>query len=156
MYTEEIQNLLARKFQEEGFRDCFLVDLEQQNKHIKVFVDADSGMNFDKCRILSRYLEAVFDEKAWFGQDYVLEVSSPGLTRPLVFPRQYIKNIGRGLKVKLSDGSQSEGTLVDADEECIVLSREEIRKEGKKKIKELIETQIPYSAIIEAKIIIKI
>ncbi len=156
MYTEEIANLLAEKFKEEAFQDCYLVELEQHQKLIRIFVDSDSGMNFGKCQKLSRYLEAIFDEKGWFGTDYVLEVSSPGLTRPLQFPRQYVKNIGRDLQLKLTDGSTCEGKILDADDAQLTLGREEIRKEGKKKIKEQIETQVPYGAIAEARIVIKI
>jgi ribosome maturation factor RimP len=156
MYTEEIQNLLAEKFREEGFQDCFLVSLEQKNKNIQVFIDADSGVNFEKCQKISRYLESVFDEKAWFGEDYVLEVSSPGIDRPLIFPRQFIKNKGRELQVKLTDGSEIKGTIVEADEHSVTLTREEIKKEGKKKIKETIETQLLYNTIKDAKIVIKI
>ena len=156
MYTEEIQNLLAEKFKEEDFKDCFLVEIEQHQKQIRIFADSDSGMNFSKCQKLSRYLEAIFDEKGWFGTDYVLEVSSPGLTRPLQFPRQDIKNIGRSLQLKLTDGSQCEGKILDADEGQVTLGREEIRKEGQKKVKDQIETQVPYGAIAEARIVIKI
>lgn len=156
MYTEEILELIAKKFQEESFRDCFLVEMEQHGKSIRIFIDSDSGMNFEKCQKISRYLERTFDEKSWFGSDYVLEVSSPGLTRPLKFPRQYVKNIGRELVIKLVDGTSSQGTILDADDKILTIGREEVRKEGKKKIKENIETQLPYEAIAEAKIVIKI
>ncbi|MCC6752515.1 MAG: hypothetical protein IT266_00880 [Saprospiraceae bacterium] len=156
MYREEVQELLAEKFREESFRDCFLVALEHHGKTIRIFVDSDSGMTFEKCQRLSRYLERIFDEKAWFGIDYILEVSSPGLSRPLVYPRQYIRNIGRQLQVRLADGSVSQGTILDADESVVTLGREEVRTEGKKKIRENIETQLPYSAIAEAKIVVKI
>ncbi|HEX5625374.1 MAG TPA: ribosome maturation factor RimP [Saprospiraceae bacterium] len=156
MYTEEIQNLLAQKFQEEGFQDCFLVSIGQHKKTIQVFVDADSGITFEKCQKISRFLEAVFDETKWFGEDYVLEVSSPGISRPLVFPRQYVKNTGRELQLQLTDGSELKGTILGADEKEVRLSRIETRKEGKKKISEVIETEIPYPSIKEAKIVIKI
>jgi ribosome maturation factor RimP len=156
MYSEEIQNLLIRKFQEEGFQDCFLVNIEQNKNRIQVFIDADNGLNLERCHKISRYLESVFDEKSWFGEDYVLEVSSPGIERPLIFPRQYIKNKGRELEIKLSDGTVVTGLIIDADEKAVTLQREEIRKEGKKKIKESIETQLPFGIINEAKIVIKI
>jgi ribosome maturation factor RimP len=156
MYTEEIQNLLAKKFREEGFQDCYLVSIEQKNKNIQVFADADSGLNLEKCQKISRYLESVFDEKSWFGEDYVLEVSSPGIDRPLIFPRQYLKNKGRELEVKLTDGTEIKGFIIDTNDQSVTLSREEIRKEGKKKIKEIIETQLPFNSIKEAKIVIKI
>lgn len=156
MYTEEIQNLLAEKFREEGFQDCFLVAIEQRKKNVQVFIDADTGLNLDKCQKISRYLESFFDEKSWFGEDYVLEVSSPGIDRPLVYPRQYRKNKGREVQILLTDGSEIMGNIVEADENGITLAREEIRKEGKKKVRETIETQLVYNSIKEAKIVIKI
>jgi ribosome maturation factor RimP len=156
MYTEEIQNLLAEKFLEEGFQDCFLVAIEQRKKNVQVFVDADNGLNLDKCQKISRYLESFFDKNAWFGEDYVLEVSSPGIDRPLIYPRQYRKNKGREVQILLTDGAEIKGNIVEADENGVTISREEIRKEGKKKVKETIETQLVYNSIKEAKIVIKI
>ena len=156
MYTEEIHNLLTAKFQEESFQDCFFFFIEQTKKSIRIFIDADSGINFEKCQKISRYLESHFDEKSWFGDDYLLEVSSPGIDRPLLFPRQYKKNIGRDLQLTLNDGSQSQATIKEVAEDYVIVTREEIRKEGKKKVKETIETHLPYHIIKEAKIVIKI
>jgi len=156
MDTENIANLLLAKFQEESFMDCFLVDIERSAKKIAVFVDSDSGMTFQKCQQLSRYLEGIFDEKNWFGDDYILELSSPGITRPLRFARQYVKNIGRWISVETTDGSMYKGILSDADEEKITVKWEEIKKEGKKKIKEEKVLILEYNQIKEAKIQIKI
>lgn len=156
MYSEEIQNLLVKKFLEEGFQDCFLISIEQHYKNIQVFIDSDAGLNLEKCQKISRYLEAVFDETSWFGEDYMLEVSSPGIDRPLIFPRQFYKNKGRELMVTLQDGSEIKGLIIEVTDESITLSREEIRKEGKKKIREIIESQLAYNTITEAKIVIKI
>ena len=141
MYTEEIHNLLTAKFQEESFQDCFLVGIEQTKKSIRIFID---------------YLESHFDEKNWFGLDYLLEVSSPGIDRPLLFPRQYKKNIGRELQLILKDGTESQATIKEVADDHVIVTREEIRKEGKKKVKETIETHLPYDIIKEAKIVIKI
>lgn len=156
MYTEEIHNLLNQKFEEEGFRDCFVIDIEQNGKNIWVFLDSDSSITYDICKAVSRHLEAVFDEKSWFGDDYILEVSSAGLSRPLQFPRQYVKNLGRDLKIKLKDDSSHEGKIIKADPETITIEFEEISKEGKKKIKSLKNLDIKYSNIKEAKIIARI
>ncbi|MBK8152648.1 MAG: ribosome maturation factor [Saprospiraceae bacterium] len=134
----------------------FLVDIERSAKKIAVFVDSDSGMTFQKCQQLSRYLEGIFDEKNWFGDDYILELSSPGITRPLRFARQYVKNIGRWISVETTDGSMYKGMLSDADEEKITVKWEEIKKEGKKKIKEEKVLILEYNQIKEAKIQIKI
>lgn len=81
-------------------------------------------------------------------------MSSPGLDKPLKDFRQYIKNIGRHLKLKHSDGREMEGELLTADQDKIVLK--EVRKErieGRKK-KETIEEDhvITYPQIKQAKI----
>lgn len=156
MYTEEIHNLLTIKFLEESFQDCFLVGIEQHGKTISVFLDSDTVISFDRCKAISRFLENEFDQNNWFGTDYILEVSSAGIDRPLTFPRQFIKNIGRGLSINTIDSQEFNGTLISADQEQLTLSWEEIRKEKNKKIKEIHETKIPYSSIKEAKIIVKI
>ncbi|MBK8451179.1 MAG: hypothetical protein IPL42_14615 [Saprospiraceae bacterium] len=54
-------------------------------------------------------------------------------SRPLVFPRQFRKNIGRELQVKLPDGTEFSGNILDANDQIVTITREEIRKEGKKK-----------------------
>lgn len=156
MYSEEIHNLLNDKFKEEGFQECFLIDIEQKGKNISVFIDSDKSITYDICKAVSRHLEAVFDEKGWFGIDYVLEVSSAGISRPLKFPRQYIKNLNRDLKVLCQDGSSHQGKIVEADSDKVGLEYEEITKEGKKKIKLIQKIYINYSNIKEAKIIARI
>lgn len=156
MLTEEIHQKLIEKFQEESFLDCFVVAIEAKGKQVSVFLDSDSAITFERCRSLSRYLESWLDEKNQLGEDYVLEVSSAGVTRPLIYPRQYVKNKGRGLEVKTMEGENLEGILVEANNEQIELEWMEERKENKKKIKEVKKVIIPYQNIKEAKIIIRI
>ncbi len=156
VYTEEIHNLVTEKCSEEGFQECFLVGIEQSGKNIRVFLDSDKSITYDICKQISRYLEAIFDEKAWFGPDYVLEVSSAGLSRPLLYPRQFIKNIGRDLEVVSLENERWEGKIKLADEHKVVLEYEETRKENKKKIVDIIHKEIPYSIIKSAKIIARI
>lgn len=153
MIEQNIQRLLEEKFQEEEFNDCFIVEIKfhQQNK-LDVFIDSDSGITFTTCRRISRYLEAFIDEEGWLGEKYTLEVSSPGITRPLILPRQYIKNIGRKMKVKQHEGKEEEGTLIKADEEGITLEKQIRIKEGKKKRNEIVQTDIPFDNIKKATI----
>lgn len=149
----KVEKLLAEKFKEEEFSDCFLVatELNKGNK-LEVFVDSDSGMTFQKCQRISRYLEQFIDEEKWLGEKYTLEVSSPGITRPLKFERQYRKNIGRVLTVKRNDGSKEEGTLKEVTETAITLEEKKRIKDGKKKKTQLVETIIPFDEIREAKV----
>jgi len=154
--TEELHQKLIDKFQEESFLDCFVVAIEQKGKQVSVYLDSDSAITFERCKIISRYLESWLDEKKLIGEDYILEVSSAGLTRPLLFPRQFVKNIGRGLAIETEDDQKMEGTLIAADQERLELEWMEERKENKKKIKEIKKATIPYNNIKEAKIIIRI
>ena len=153
MITEQIRDLLEAKFQEEAFSDCFIVEIKfnPTNNKLQAYVDSDSGMTFRKCQQLSRYLESYIDEEAWLGERYVLEVSSPGVDRPLLIPRQYINNIGRRFEVAVNiDDKLRKGTLIKADQEAICLTFEQTRKQGKKKIKEQVELEIPYEQIVSA------
>ena len=138
MRTEDIHNLLTEKFTEEDFRDCFVVGIEMTGKKISVFIDSDKSVTLETCRSLSRYLENIFDEQQWFGEDYVLEVSSSGLSRPLVFPRQFVKNIGRDLEIFIPDGSRLEGKILEADNRQVTIGYENVRRENKKKIKNIV------------------
>lgn len=155
--TERITHLLDEKFQtDEVFADCFTVEIElKPGNKLYVFADSDSGMTFEKCQKLSRYLESHLDANGWLGEKYVLEVSSPGVGRPLKFPRQYVKNIGRSLLVTRVDKTEAEeGLLSAADEQQITLAQTVIEREGKKKKEVVLETVIPYADI--AKAIVKI
>ncbi len=154
---EHILPLLESKFSEEGFEDCFLVELvfNDKIKKLEVFIDADNGLAFDRCQKVSRYLESYIDEHNILGEKYILEVSSPGISRPLVFLRQYVKNVGRKVEVTMNDGTQIEGTLTHAGpEDNITLEYETKRKEGKKNIKEQIVQTINLADI--KKTIVKI
>jgi len=150
--TARIAQLLDEKYAtDEAFTDCFTVeiDLKPGNK-LYVFADSDSGMTFEKCQKLSRYLEEHLDTNSWLGTTYLLEVSSPGITRPLQFARQYPRNIGRTLNVTLQDKTLQTGVLTAADETQIVLSQEVIEMDGKKKKKVQVETPILLENIEKA------
>jgi len=152
---EKIHELLAAKFQEETFQDCFLVEFNLHNGNkLEVFIDSDSGLTLDKCQRISRYLEAHIDEEGWLGEKYVLEVSSPGLGRPLKLKRQYLKNIGRKVEVTLTNAEVKTGVLKAADESAITLEEIVVITVGKKKKKETVQTEIPFDNIKKTMIII--
>jgi ribosome maturation factor RimP len=146
---ERITQLLEEKYTtDESFADCFTVDIELKPGHrLNVFADSDSGMTFEKCQKISRYLESHLDTHGWLGDKYVLEVSSPGVGRPLKFPRQYRNNIGRSVIVTLADKTLETGILKSADETQIILAQIVIEKEGKKKKEVPVELPVPYDKI---------
>lgn len=151
--TERINQLLEEKFStDEAFLDCFVVEIElKPSNKLYIFLDSDSGMTFEKCQKLSRYLEGFIDAGGWLGEKYVLEVSSPGISRPLKFQRQYVKNIGRKMEVVLSsDKSKVSGTLQGVKDDQIILVNEVIERDGKKKVKKQVETSIAFDNIEKA------
>lgn len=117
---------------------------ERSSKVIEVFVDSDKGITLDECSQVSRALAEKLDEADLITGRYRLEVSSPGLDRPLKLLRQYSKNIGRNCKVKYNGNDKKmmlEGRLDSVSENSIF-----IVKSGKR-------TEISFSAINEAYII---
>lgn len=139
--------MLKQKFMEESFRDCFVVDMTiSKSNKVQIYVDCDSGLNLKACSQLSRYLEAYLDESLVLGEKYTLEVSSPGVDRPLI-KRQYPKNVGRKIKLKLKEDKKLKGKLVGANEEGIEVQVSKGKKESE-------ELSISYDDIVEAKIIV--
>ena len=143
----KISELLSEKFTEMDFSDCYLVELSVNNRNkIDVFVDSDSGMTIGKCTKISRYLENYLDENIFIDVKYTLEVSSPGIDRPLI-KRQYLKNIGRDIEIKTKNNENFNGILESVDENGIVLAI--------KNKKEVNQINISFENIEEGKIIIK-
>lgn len=154
--TAKITQILEEKYaSDEAFKDCFTVEVElRPGNKLFVFADSDSGMTFEKCQKISRHLEAFLDTELWLGDKYLLEVSSPGVGRPLKFPRQYHNNIGRNLAVTLNDKTQALGLLKSAHETHFTLETKVIEREGKKKKEIVVETPYLYENV--AKAIVKI
>ncbi len=125
--------------------EYFLIEIKvKPTKNIKVYIDGDKGISIEKCVYFNRLLYKKIDEAGLFPQgDFSLEVSSPGVDKPLKLNRQYLKNTGRNIEVTFIDGSKKEGKLLQATNEDIIL--EQINGKGKKA-----ETQqlvIPFSNI---------
>lgn len=154
MIEKKFEKLIDQAINELEYEDCFLVDLKVSNNKVQIFLDSDDSITFLKCRKVSRFIEAVIDEEQWLGEKYTLDVSSAGVGKPLKMTRQYLKNIGRDIEVKLygEDKEKVLGELVSASDESISVYYEEVVKEGKKKKKLEITREIPRDEIKEAKI----
>lgn len=152
MIEEKLLGLLEEKFQEEEFQDFFSIEVKHHlNNKVEVYLDSDSGVTFRSCQKISRFLESYIDENDWLGEKYTLEVSSPGIERSLLMPRQYPKHIGRKVEVKHGE-EKTEGKLTEVTDLGITLTYKERIKEGKKKRTEIINKKIAFEEITRAKI----
>jgi len=145
---QKIESLIQEKLKEEEFADCFLIESKlHANNKLEVFIDSDTNMTFEKCRKISRYLESHIEENNWLGEKYTLDVSSPGVGRPLQFLRQYQKNIGRKVEVTVKEGDPKTGTLLRVNSDNLYLEEKIRVKEGKKKKTQIVETEIPFEQV---------
>lgn len=129
--------------------DFFLVGVEikgAKKPEIWVYIDGqERGVNMDECAEISNELSFLMDAHDVFDGAYRLNVSSPGLSRPLADRRQYPKNKGRKVKVKYKNDEEYkklEGVLQDFDDHKVVISR----NEGDR-------VELSFDQIVETKII---
>lgn len=89
-----------------------------RRKLLKVVVDGDEGVNLDLVADVSRAIGDAIDEANAMGDaDWTLEVTSPGVERPLTLPRHWRRAVGRMVKVHFVDGREDLGRLLEFDEE---------------------------------------
>src|ERR1700712_2204778 len=132
--------------------NLFLVDVKfHSNGKLMVLVDGDNGIGIDECVGISRHVGFHLEEENVIETAYNLEVSSPGIDTPLTLTRQYTKNIGRNLAIKMADGAKREGKLSGITEDAIIIE-ETIKNKGKKA--ETVESVIPINTITETKVLI--
>ena len=146
-FKEKVFNLVNVALSEKP--SVFLIDLTiTDNFKIIVTLDGDNGVILQDCIDISRAIENNLDREE---QDFSLEVASVGVGSPLKMIRQYKKNVGRILIVKLASET-IEAQLVDANDEFITLVWEarEPKKIGKGKETVQKRQEIPYSEIKEA------
>lgn len=127
-----------------------LVSSGKAPNKVMVIIDGDQGVSIDDCAEVSRKLSKALDDGGWMtDRSYMLEVSTPGLDQPLKLQRQYRKNIGRKIRVKMTD-TTLEGLLESVQDESIELSV----TTGKGKKKERQAMLIPFDAIEKAFVLI--
>ena len=149
-----VQSLIDERIAELA-NGLFVVDLTISSTNvIHVELDKQVGnVSIDDCMRVSRNVEHNLDREQ---EDFELHVSSAGLDKPLRHTKQFIKNVGREVKVVMHNGNKLEGCLVQVDEEKLVLETSKLEKpEGKKK-KELVVQQHTLNRIDikETKIVI--
>ena len=148
-----VAELLEKALEEN--ESLFLIDFSvSENNQIRVIIDGDNGVTVNDCIAISRAIEHNIDRDEI---DFSLDVSSAGVSEPLLIPRQFFKNIGRNLKVKTRGNDVFQGKLEKADNKNIELlwKVREPKPLGKGKVTVQKEAVIEYKDIVEATVMIK-
>ncbi len=127
--TKQVSDLIAPILSEMKYE---LVDVEYLTDRgrwvLRIYIDKEGGVTLDDCAIVSRELGDLIDIKDIIEHEYVLEVSSPGLNRPLKKEADFIRAIGKKIKVRTRvpvDGRRNfTGVLRDFKEQKLALDSE--------------------------------
>lgn len=129
-YEAKTERFLLPLIEEHHFE---LVDIEYVkeagNWYLRAYIDKEGGITVDDCEVISRRLGEWLDEKDFIADSYILEVSSPGLLRPLKKDKDFERNIGRNVEIKLYKPLNKQkdftGELVSYNKETVTISQED-------------------------------
>ena len=99
---EQLQDILTPVIEALGYQ-CWGIEYIAQGRHslLRVYIDHDNGIFIDDCETVSRQLSAVLDVEDPISAEYTLEVSSPGMDRPLFTLEQFAAFVGEQVKIRL-------------------------------------------------------
>lgn len=148
-FTEKVKELLEPILSYEGIE---LVDIEvkkQKNGHLlRIFIYKEGGIKLDDCENVSEQLSRILEVEDIFPGKYVLEVSSPGLDRPLKTQKDFKRCIGELVNVEIDEDEKKSrifGKVIDVTDSSVVL---ETKKEKK-------SLEISFEKILNASIEIR-
>lgn len=129
-YEAKTESFLLPIIEENHFE---LVDVEYVkeagNWYLRAYIDKEGGITVDDCEIISRRLGAWLDEKDFIADSYILEVSSPGLLRPLKKDKDFARNIGKSVDIKLYKPLNKQkdftGTIISYDKDTVTIAQED-------------------------------
>jgi ribosome maturation factor RimP len=130
---DQIAELITPALQEAGY---YLEDINVvspgNHRIVTVIVDGETALNLDQVTVASKLVSELVDEATFMGETpFTLEVTSPGIDRPLTLPRHFAKNVTRLLKVTQSDGVVLTGRITsntDMDVTLSVVEKKETRE----------------------------
>jgi ribosome maturation factor RimP len=104
---ERISELISQPLLQEGF-DLVEIKLSRyrQSSRLQIFVDSDNGVKIDDCIRVSKIIDGLIEADNTFEHGYTIEVSSPGLDRPLVSARDFHRRIGEKVQLIFIDSEQ--------------------------------------------------
>ena len=102
-YESRVEAYLLPLMEENNFE---LVDVEYVKEagtwYLRAYIDKEGGIAVDDCEVISRKLSDWLDKEDFIDDSYILEVSSPGLGRPLKKEKDYVRSMGREVEVRLN------------------------------------------------------
>lgn len=118
-----------------------LVDIEfvkeGPNWYLRIYIDKDGGITIDDCETVSKSIEKLLDEKDPIEQAYILEVSSPGIDRPLKKDSDFIKYSGEIVDIKLykpiNGSKEHQGVLLGLENNIVSISVNDVKIDFDKK-----------------------
>lgn len=121
---DQISELVTPAVSDQGF---YLEDVHVatpgSHRIVTCIVDGDASLNLDQVTTVSRVISELLDEAAFMGETpFTLEVTSPGVDRPLTQPRHFAKNIDRLLKIVKLDGSEVTGRILSNTDHDVTLT----------------------------------
>ncbi len=148
---QKIQALAAQAADECGY-ELVEVSLLGRGKRtlLRVFIDREGGVTLNDCEVFSRRLESLLDVEDPLAGSYTLEVSSPGLDRPLKDPKDFRRSIGKLVRIVTREDINNRtffaGRLVGVDGDLVRLS---VSEGGE-------EVVIPFDIISRARLEIEL
>ena len=129
-YEEKTEQLIQPFIDAHHFE---LVDVEYVKEgsdwYLRVYIDKEGGITVDDCEVISREFNEVLDKENYIPDQYIFEVSSPGLLRPLKKEKDYKRSIGREVEVRLYKAIDRQkeftGTLSAYDDKTVTLTMED-------------------------------
>ncbi|AKX45669.1 ribosome maturation protein RimP [Thiopseudomonas alkaliphila] len=127
---DQLQAMLAPVIEGLGYR-CWGIEFISQGRHslLRVYIDSDQGIFIDDCEKVSRQISAVMDVEDPISSEYTLEVSSPGMDRPLFTLEQYAAHAGDVVKIRLRtpfEGKRNvQGLLQGVEDDEVVVRVEQ-------------------------------
>jgi ribosome maturation factor RimP len=155
--NQNIENIrqIAKQVAEQN--NLFLIDLivrgSESSRVIEVFIDGEINITADECALVSREISKQIDENELL-KSYRLDVSSPGVDRPLIYLKQFPKHLNRLFEIefstksgnadKLSSGTSSifKGKLVSIEDEVLTFQS---NKEIKIKFQDILKAKVLVS-----------
>ena len=129
-YESKVETWLLPLLEKNQFE---LVDVEYVREagiwYLRAYIDKEGGITVDDCEVVSRELGDWLDQKDFIEDSYILEVSSPGLTRPLKKEKDFKRSIGKVVEIKtfakVNGAKEFEGVLKAYDENTVTIELED-------------------------------